>query len=70
MGHSMSQAVSRRLPEAETRVRFRTHSSEMYGEIIALGRIVIRILLFPPVSVISPKLHIHLHFTTSLIRTN
>jgi hypothetical protein len=42
----------------------------MYGEIVALGRAVIRMFWFPPVSIILPILHTHLHLTTSFFRTS
>jgi hypothetical protein len=54
---AMAQAVSRRPPTAEARVRSRSVHVVFVVDKVALGQIFPRVLWFSPVSFIPPVLH-------------
>jgi hypothetical protein len=56
----MAHAVSRRLLIAEARVRAQVRPCGIFMGKVALEQVSLRVLRFPPVSVIPPLFHIHL----------
>jgi hypothetical protein len=56
IGRAMAQAVSRRPPTAEARVRSRVNVGFVVDK-VALGQVFLRVLRFSPVNFIPPVLH-------------
>jgi hypothetical protein len=57
MGRAMAQAVSRRPPTAEARVRSGSVHMVFVVEKVALGQVFPRVIRFTPVNFIPPVLH-------------